>query len=190
MNDFAAQVKAQVTMAEVCRMYGIEVNYAGFARCPFHSEKTASLKIYPGDRGWHCFGCHEGGSVIDFVMKFFGLDLMGAIRRMDADFGLMLPLDREQTEEERREAARIAYERRQELEAKKKAHQDAIDGYYNALSDWVDADTAAVESAPKSILEPVSDIYASAVKARERAAYRLALAAGELYKIEQKEKGA
>ncbi len=191
MNDFAAQIKARVTMAEICRMYGIEVNYAGFARCPFHSENTASLRVYPGDRGWHCFGaCGEGGSVIDFVMKFFGLDLMGAVRRIDADFGLGLPLDREQSEEERKEAARIAYERRQELARRKIAHEAVIDRYYNAIADWVNADSLATENAPRGVLEPVSDIYASALKARDRASYQIELAACELYKIEQREKNA
>lgn len=184
MIDCANQVKSAVKMADICRMYGIEVNQAGFARCPFHSEKTASLKIYPGDRGWHCFGCGDGGSVIDFVMKFFGLDLMRAIRRIDSDFGLGLPLDREQSEEEAKEASRIAYERRQEITRQKKAHQDALERYYNALAAWVDADTAAQETAPKSLFEPISDIYASAVKTRDRAAYRLDLAADELYLME------
>ena len=187
MIDFATQIKARVTMSEICQMYGIEVNHAGFAKCPLHSEKTNSLKIYPGDRGWHCFGaCGEGGSVIDFVMKFFGLDLIGAVRRINDDFGLGLPLDREQSEEERKEASRIAYQRRQELAERKRAHEAVLDRYYNALTAWVDADTTAEENAPEGILEPISDVYASAVKARDMAAYRIDLAADVLYLMEQR----
>ncbi len=189
MNDFASQIKARVTMEQICRMYGIEVNHAGFAKCPLHSERTNSLKIYPGDRGWHCFGaCGEGGSVIDFVMKFFGLDLMGAVRRINDDFGLGLPLDREQSEEERKEAARIAYERRHELAERKRAHEAVLDRYYNALSVWVDIDTTIRRNAPKSRTEAFSDEYASALKRFEYATYQLEMAACELYKIEHKEK--
>lgn len=188
MIDFANQIKSAVSMADICRMYGIEVNHAGFARCPFHAERTSSFRVYPGDKGWHCFGaCGEGGSVIDFVMKFFGLSFADAIRKINDDFALGLLLDYELSEEERKEAARVAYERRQELARQKKARQDAIDRYYGALWDWVDADTTAQENVPNSILEPISDVYASAVKARDRAAYRLDLAEDELYLVEKRE---
>lgn len=37
--------------------------------CPFHQEKTPSFVIYPEDGRFHCFGCHEGGSYIDYVTK-------------------------------------------------------------------------------------------------------------------------
>lgn len=37
--------------------------------CPWHDEKTPSLKIYE-DGSWRCFGaCDTGGSVIDAIMK-------------------------------------------------------------------------------------------------------------------------
>ena len=76
--DTAKEIKAAVSMIDVCRKYGIEVNHAGYAVCPFHGEKTGSLKVYPGRRGWHCFGCGEGGDVIDFVQRYFGLSLKEA----------------------------------------------------------------------------------------------------------------
>lgn len=38
-------------------------------RCPFHSDRTASLAIYP-DGGFHCFGCGaHGKNSVDFVMR-------------------------------------------------------------------------------------------------------------------------
>ena len=190
MNDFATRIKATVTMYDICRMYGIDVNYAGFANCPFHSEKTNSLKVYPEDKGWHCFGCGEGGSVIDFVMKFFGLSMMDAVRRINDDFGLGLPLDREQSEEELKEAARIAYQRRQKLAELKRAHEAVLDRYHNALAVWIDIDTAIRRNAPKSRTEAFSDEYASALKRFDYATYQLEMAACELCKIEHKEKRA
>lgn len=87
----AEQIKQVVTMDSVCRQYGFDVGRSGFMRCPFHQgDHTASLKIYPGGGGWHCFGCNKGGSVVDFVMELFGLNFKQALLRLNADFNLGL----------------------------------------------------------------------------------------------------
>lgn len=52
---------------------GIEVKRTGAnykARCPFHEEKTASFFIFPRNQRYYCFGCHEKGDVIDFIVKY------------------------------------------------------------------------------------------------------------------------
>lgn len=49
------------------------------AICPIHREKTPSLHIYEQTNSWYCFGCHTGGSVIDFIMKLEDLDLNRAL---------------------------------------------------------------------------------------------------------------
>jgi CHC2 zinc finger len=38
-------------------------------RCPLpdHEERTPSFTVYPGDGGWHCFGCSRGGDVVDLA---------------------------------------------------------------------------------------------------------------------------
>ena len=36
-------------------------------RCPFHQEKTPSFIVNPRSQTFYCFGCHEHGSVVDFV---------------------------------------------------------------------------------------------------------------------------
>lgn len=51
---------------------GIKLRRRGQFRvafCPFHKEKTPSLILFGiqwGAIGWRCFGCGEGGSIIDF----------------------------------------------------------------------------------------------------------------------------
>jgi len=47
--------------------------------CPFHKEKSPSFHVNP-DRGFfHCFGCQEHGTAVDFVMKVNGLDFRESI---------------------------------------------------------------------------------------------------------------
>lgn len=88
--DIANKIKDMLSMQDIADKYSFEVNQAGFAPCPFHPDKTASLKIYPSNKGWHCFGCGEGGSVIDFVMKLFDMRFMDACKKINADFGLKI----------------------------------------------------------------------------------------------------
>ena len=90
MSSHSDIIKQRVSMQAAARHYGFEPNRAGFISCPFHNENTPSLKIFNGDRRWHCFGCGAGGSVIDFVMRLFGITFGQALVRIDNDFGLNL----------------------------------------------------------------------------------------------------
>jgi DNA primase len=56
--------------------------------CPFHKEKSPSFHVNP-DRGfYHCFGCKESGSAIDFVMKLEGATFPEAVRSLAERLGL------------------------------------------------------------------------------------------------------
>lgn len=61
--------------------------------CPFHKEKTGSFHVNP-DRGFfHCFGCKESGSAIDFVMKHEGATFPEAVRALAERAGVALQED-------------------------------------------------------------------------------------------------
>lgn len=98
-------VKAAVPMAEAVRFYGYDPNRSGYICCPFHNEKTASMKIYARD--FHCYGCHVGGDVIDFVGRLFNLDPLAAVKRLNEDFNLGLDLDRPADGEQLRQRRKI-----------------------------------------------------------------------------------
>jgi hypothetical protein len=58
----------------------LKVNKGGFATCPFHKDATPSLKVYPGNRGFYCFSCNAGGSVVDLVMKMHGKSFTDSVK--------------------------------------------------------------------------------------------------------------
>ncbi len=84
----AETIKNLVHMDTVLEWYGLELNRSRFMLCPFHGDTDASLKIYEGDRGWHCFGCQRGGSVIDFVMLMDNLAFSDACQTIARQAGL------------------------------------------------------------------------------------------------------
>ena len=53
-------------------------NFIGL--CPFHSEKTPSFTVNPEKKLFKCFGCGEGGTVFNFIMKQEGMDFVEAIK--------------------------------------------------------------------------------------------------------------
>ena len=59
-------------MKDVLERCGIlQPNRAGFICCPFHKEKTPSMKIY--EDSYYCFGCGESGDIFDFISKMDNL---------------------------------------------------------------------------------------------------------------------
>jgi len=67
-------VKHAVPITTLLREHGCEEPARAGNRlilsCPLdiHQDSTPSFTIFPGDGGWYCFGCNQGGSVIDLAM--------------------------------------------------------------------------------------------------------------------------
>lgn len=121
-EDLPAQIKEAVPIPALLEREGLRPNRQGFLRCPFHDgDQTPSLKIYPGGRGWYCFGCHQGGDVISLAMALYGTGYRGAVNRLNRDFGL--GLGRRQREYQRTQANMAAYERRRRTEAAEKQYE-------------------------------------------------------------------
>lgn len=50
-----------------------------WTQCPLHPERTPSFMADPDKQRWHCFGCNNGGDVIDFIQKYKGLSFKDAL---------------------------------------------------------------------------------------------------------------
>ena len=61
------EIKSMYSMRDIIERYGFHPNHSGFIPCPFHKEKTASMKIYSDS--YYCFGCGEHGDIFSFIMN-------------------------------------------------------------------------------------------------------------------------
>lgn len=186
MLDYSAQIKQSVTMRQAAEMYGLNVNIAHKAICPFHADTNPSMHIYPGQGGWYCFVCNQGGDVIDFVKRLFGLSFRDAMAKLNTDFQLGLPLTDDLTEDQRKVAARLARQRRKEYERKRKQHNALLSAYHAALDRWIELDRTIRNAAPKTPFDDFTDEYADALKRIDEAGAALDVAECELWEFERK----
>ena len=178
--DFAKEIKQRLTTDQVFIHYGFKPNSAGFVCCPFHSEKTASLKVYDGDKGWNCFGCGENGDLISFVMKYFGLSFRDAIKKINEDFCLCLPIGKRLNDRERQEIARKSFEQRRHKEAQEKEEKAAKEKYCAVCDEYIRLDKQRIKYKPKKGEIDLHPLYIEAIINIEKAKYDLSTAEMEL----------
>lgn len=53
--------------------------------CPLHKEKTPSFTVYPETNTFYCYGCGEGGNVINLIIKLHGLGFIEAVRWLNGE---------------------------------------------------------------------------------------------------------
>ena len=84
-NIFQA-VKAAVPVPAAAERYGLQIRRCGMVRCPFHEDRTPSMKIY--DDHFYCFGCQAHGDVTDLTARLLGLQNYEAACKLAQDFSV------------------------------------------------------------------------------------------------------
>jgi DNA primase len=107
---FLDELKARVSLSDVVgrkvslkRRSGSE--YAGL--CPFHNEKTPSFTVNDKKSFFYCFGCHEKGDAVGFVMKTEGMSFPEAVEKLAREVGLPVPQATPQDRERAQQASTL-----------------------------------------------------------------------------------
>ena len=85
MNLFEA-VKATVTPRMAAERYGLPVRQGNMICCPFHADRTPSMKL--NEKYFYCFGCGATADVIDLAARLFNLSGYDAAKKLATDFGM------------------------------------------------------------------------------------------------------
>lgn len=161
LSVYAKNITELLDMRDAVKFYGFELSKSGFMLCPFHNEDTPSLKVYRD--GFYCFGCGAGGDVISFVRRFCEISFPEAVKKINSDFALNLPVDKRMTIREER-----AYkERLREIEKKREAEaarrERKINEYNNLLYSAVNFEIDKKRFAPKSPYETPHPLFINAI---------------------------
>lgn len=78
------ELKHSISMREIVERYGIRIDRNGFCCCPFHKEKTGSMKIYKDS--YNCFGCGANGDIFSFVMGMDNCDFKTAYKSLGGTY--------------------------------------------------------------------------------------------------------
>ncbi|MFN2463995.1 MAG: DNA primase [Candidatus Dormibacteria bacterium] len=91
-GDAAREVKDRLDVVEIVGGY-VRLQRAGREHkglCPFHAEKTPSFNVVPEKQMWYCFGCDQGGDMLDFVMKIEAVEFPQALQMLAEKAGVEL----------------------------------------------------------------------------------------------------
>lgn len=151
--SFIDEVVARNPIEDVVGQY-VNLKRSGanlFGLCPFHGEKTPSFSVSPDKGIYYCFGCHKGGSVINFEMEIEGLSYPDAVRALAKRAGLEVPED---------EQYQSRYRQQERLWA---LHKEAARFFHSRLYAPIGANAlqyATGRGMPKSILTKFGIGYA------------------------------
>lgn len=166
-GGYAEIIKERVTTLDMMAHAGIQADRRGMAVCPFHGDRDASLKVYRDPRrGWHCYGCHAGGDVIDFAMRLYGVGFREAVSRINEEFALGLPIGEPMTGAQRRTMREEIERAKQERLALQRREHEAENAYWAAYDAWLSNERVMQENAPSGLSEP-NAAYCEAIIRRD-----------------------
>lgn len=92
-DEDIAEVRDRARIDDVVREYVTLKNAGGGSLkglCPFHDERTPSFHVTPSRGMWYCFGCSEGGDVLNFLQKIDHLSFTEAVEKLAGRTGVQL----------------------------------------------------------------------------------------------------
>lgn len=111
-------IRHSITMRQLAEWHGFQIDRRGFIKCPFHAggaERTPSLQVYSGYRGFYCRGCGQGGDVIRFTEMYENLQPKEAVLVLSERFNVPVSDNSEVPQEVIERANKAVKEKQREL---------------------------------------------------------------------------
>jgi len=102
--------KNSIDIVQTVEAAGVELKQQGnryVGCCPLHNEMNPSFYVLPEKARFKCFGCGEGGDVIDFTQKYYGLSFKNALKHLGIETGPLTSSVRQNIKKHKRRAELI-----------------------------------------------------------------------------------
>ena len=86
LDELLQRVNILDVISQYVKLRRTGKNFVGL--CPFHKEKTPSFSVSIEKQIYYCFGCHEGGNVINFLMKYERLSFQETLENLASQYGV------------------------------------------------------------------------------------------------------
>ncbi|MBA4418169.1 MAG: DNA primase [Syntrophus sp. (in: bacteria)] len=86
MDELLQKVNILDVVSQNVKLRKAGKDYLGL--CPFHKEKTPSFTVSIEKQIYYCFGCHEGGNAVNFVMKYENMTFQEALESLGLQYGV------------------------------------------------------------------------------------------------------
>lgn len=161
---YSDEVKARVPIREAVRRYAPGMTWRGGQAicCPFHAEKTPSMRLF--EDHFHCFGCGAHGDVIDLVGRLLGIGAQRALETLNTDFGLYLPICKKPTLSQMARSSRQAKDMQLERKRADRAKQARREAYWNALDELARLEANKQDYAPRTMEEAWHPLFEEALR--------------------------
>ena len=88
VEDLKRQADIVLVIQDYVSLKKTGATYKGL--CPFHGEKTPSFTVNEEKGIFHCFGCHAGGGVFQFLMQYDHLSFPEAVEHVAKRYGIVI----------------------------------------------------------------------------------------------------
>lgn len=114
--------------------------------CPFHNGEDDNFALY--DNSYYCYVCHEHGDIFTFTQKILGVNFPDALKALNQDFGLNLPIEGKLTMKQRIHIDYLTAVREEEREARHALERE----YAEIMDKYVYYDRLSLKETPGSEL--------------------------------------
>lgn len=114
MKNIFTACRQQISAKAAARHFGLKFDRSGKAICPFHDDHNPSMTF--SESRFRCWSCGAAGDSIDLTAKLYNLAPLAAVKLLDDEFKLGLPIGRPLTGKELHQQKECAKLRRQQRE--------------------------------------------------------------------------
>ena len=173
----AEQIKIRVKMPELLSNYGFIIQRGNRIPCPFHNGKDLNCGVK--NDYIHCFVCGESADQIGFVQKYFDLNFVDAVAKINEDFSLGLDIEEKVDKRKQIEISKQTFLKKKEQKEKEEKKEKLLNAWLDAQQEVVRLQENIKLYRPQQPCQELYPLFSEAISNIELSKYKLQCAEEE-----------